>query len=439
MMLPRPLRHHLARALPVPALFLTLCLTSSGQTSFSSNPTRFVVCDKGVGSFRGKLPDFSSRSGVIVSVAAKKGKIKGFAIRSCEAKLTWGRHDEILIAPQAAQVDIDVMGADLGLGTPVVAFQIRTTAADPGVRYEIYSLNKPPKLLRTITGQDFFSAADTRLDGSVEIWTTDSAAVNGFENLPLRAFDSPPPVVLRFEDEKLMDVSSEFQSYFDDQIRALRSDLGERQLSNFRNSDGKLSAEHLQGNDEPRGLLATKIKVLEIVWCYLSSGREQKAWDALADMWPPSDVDRIRAAISKAATQGMRTQVDGVSHLTAPASSRRSNIYDTTSSFGGYGKDTWERTKLADTGPEQILLRLPSPNDPQHWDQQRQVELVIDEAGKVRSVRMQGGIVKDVSAAWKDEPNQDWIDTAPGWKYIPAFKDGHPIAFRSKLDLRRDQ
>ncbi len=122
------------------------------------------------------------------------------------------------------------MGADLGFGVPVVAFQIKATDADPTIKYEIYSLNKPAKLLRTITGQDYFSAADTRLNGTVEIWTTDAAVANGFDNLPRRAFDAPPTVVLRFEDEKLMDVSSEFRDHYDRQIDALRSQLDERQI-----------------------------------------------------------------------------------------------------------------------------------------------------------------------------------------------------------------
>jgi hypothetical protein len=55
------------------------------------------------------------------------------------------------------------------------------------------------------------------------------------------------------------------------------------------------------------------------------------------------------------------------------------------------------------------------------------MELVIDEAGKVRS------------AAMPDEPDKDWINAAAGWKYIPAFKDGHPAAFRLYLDVHRDR
>lgn len=427
---------HLVRSTSISAAVCLLSVACVGETTFSANPTRFLVCDKGTGGFEGKLPDFSSRSGVKVTVRATKRA--GFALRGCEARLNWGS-GETLIASQVSQADIDVMGADLGFGIPVVAFQIKATDTDPTIKYEIYSLNKPAKLLRTITGQDYFSAADTRLNGTVEIWTTDSAAVTGFDNLPRSAFDAPPTVVLRFEDEKLMDVSSEFRDHYDRQIDALRSQLDARQLSDFKASDGKLSAEYFSPDGQPRGLLATKVKVLEIVWAYLYSGREQQAWEALDKMWPASDANRIRPAITNARAHGLRTQVDGVSPLTAPQTpSNRSYIYEHTVSFG-YNTPTWERKKLADTGPEQILVRLPSPNDPQHWDEEKQLDLVIDEAGKVRSARMRDGMVKNISAGLRDEPTKDWIDDASGWKYIPAFKDGHPKAFRSRLHVFRDR
>jgi hypothetical protein len=427
---------HLVRNASISAVVCLLSVACLGETSFSSNPTRFLVCDKGAGSFTGKLPNFSSRSGVTVTVRATKQA--GFAVRGCEASLNWGR-GETLIASEASQADIDVMGADLGFGVPVVAFQIKATAADPTIKYEIYSLTKPAKLLRTITGQDYFSAADTRLNGTVEIWTTDAAAANGFDNLPRSAFEAAPTMVLRFEDEKLMDVSSEFRDYYDRQIEALRSQLDRRQLSDFKASDGRLSGQHFSADGQPEGLLATKVKVLEIVWAYLYSGRQDQAWEALDTMWPTSDAARVRAAITTARARGLRTQVDGVSQLTGPQDSKHSIIYEHTVSFG-LGMSGDHRGDFTDSGPEQILVRLPSPNNPQHWDEQKQLDLVIDEAGKVRSARIPGAIVKDISAGMRDdEPNKDWIDDAAGWKYIPAFKNGHPKAFRSRLHLFRDR
>ena len=84
---------------------------------------------------------------------------------------------------------------------------------------------KTPKLLRTLTGGSFFGVADTDLDGHVEIWTEDTAAVKGFDNLTLAELDFAPPMVLRFEKGKLLDVSSEFVPDFDKRIEALRSQL----------------------------------------------------------------------------------------------------------------------------------------------------------------------------------------------------------------------
>jgi hypothetical protein len=425
-MTPRPPRH-LVRALRLPALFSLLCLACAGQTTFATNPTRFLVCDKGTGDFKGSLPNAAATPGVTVFVGAAK-KNTGFAARACRATLV-SDGQEIVVASEAAQADIDVMGADLGLDSLVVAFQIKPTEADPHIQYKIYSLNKPPELLRTITGEDYFSAADTRLDGSVEIWTTDAAAVNGFENLPRSAFDFAPTMVLRFEDKKLIDVSSEFRPHFDRQIKLLRAQLDAQQLSNFKQSDGKLSDNKFAAKDP---LLATKIKVLEIVWCYLYSGREQEAWSALAEMWPAADLERIRAAIVDGKSRGLRSQVDSVSHKLPPDQKKHSFVYRHIVPPERPDIPSEVRIRLADTIPQRLVWMGAPPHDPEHWDEGREVELLVDEAGKVRSVKMK-------EEKLKDEPNQDWIDATAGWKYIPAFKDGHPSAFQWKSRVRRNR
>jgi hypothetical protein len=192
--------------------------------------------------------------------------------------------------PEASQLDIDVLGVDLGLHLPVVAFQVKKSDADSGMAYQIYSLQKPPRLLRTIAGGDVFSAADTDLDDRIEIWTGDAGAVDGFENLTLGDLDFAPTVVLRFEDHRLVDVSSEFRSHFERQIAEVRARLDSRELRDFRNSDGQLPATSPLPVAQLHRLRLAKIKVLEIVWAYLYSGREQDAWNALADMWPPADL-----------------------------------------------------------------------------------------------------------------------------------------------------
>ena len=125
-----------------------------------------------------------------------------------------------------------------------------------------------------------------------------------------------PTVVLRFVQGRLLNVSSQFRGYFDNEIAALRGQLNSDDLREFKNSNGRLpptahfSAEDLRRSEN---LQRTKIGVLRIVSSYLYSGREQIAWNSLEEMWPAEDFNRIRAAILSARAKGILAQVDGVS------------------------------------------------------------------------------------------------------------------------------
>jgi hypothetical protein len=445
----RPLKICLAR------IFLFFLLLSA--LSNLSRAQNGVVCSAGFGSF-----DAEATTHVALSVGPPKLQT-GFASRACQAKLRWN-NQELLIAPDASQVDVDLMGADLGFRAPVAALQIKQTDADPLMRYEIYSLAKPPQKLRTLSGGDYFRAADTNLDGQIEIWTHDAGAVSGFENIPLSAFDFPPAMALRFEKQKLMDVSAEFPSRFDSQIATLRAQLDPNDLNNFKNSDGKLSsAADLSGN-ALRGLMSAKIKALEIVWSYLYSGREREAWQALAELWPASDVDRIRAAILDARAHGIRGQVDGVSSGQPLARFKKqvtiytsaNQIVTMSTLINGGTKAGNERVvndlaagvnrsmvgsaslaenqgdadqikmSQADTLPRPILFRRPPPPDnapAASLNEEVVVDMVIDSAGKVWSIKPVG------------EPDKDLIDASRNWKFVPAQKLGRPVATRLRVGV----
>jgi hypothetical protein len=381
---------------------------------------RYVICEDGSGRFEATVS-----SGVSVTVGATMSG--GLGKRSCSGALSWDGRVSSVVA-EASQVDIDILNVDLGLGVPVVAFQVKKSSADDGMTYEIYTLKKPPRLLRTIVGGDFFSAADTNLNGRIEIWTGDAGAVRGFDDLG--EFDFAPTMVLRFERGKLIDVSSEFQAYFDEQIAKLRTELSAQELSDFRNSDGKLTpassltvAEILQMHR----LRTTKIKVLEIVWSYLYSGRDKEARSSLAEMWPPADFDRIRTAILNARSRGIRSQIDGVSTRgTERHFKKHAYVFDAITEDP---KGAEEHYPFVDVGPQAILLKRPSPIDMQepltHSDQM--VELVIDAAGKVWSTKPIGNVDKDV------------IDATKGWKFIPAFSGGHAVPSRMRINVAPDR
>lgn len=377
--------------------------------------TRDVVCDDGYGSF-----ETTFDSGVSVIAAATQSG--GFAKRSCNAALSWDGQ-ELRVAEQASQVDIDVLGTDLGLGVAVVAFQIKKAAADWDMTYEIYSLQKPPKLLRTIAGGDFFSAADADLRGRIEIWTGDVQAISGFEGLDAGEFDFAPTMVLQFERNRLMDVSAEFQSHFDEQIAKVRDELSAQGLRDFRRSDGRLLPGSALTLDQMLSLRTTKIKVLEIVWSYLYSGREQEAWRALTDMWPPTDFDRIRRAILNARSRGILSQVEGVSTKASRTHLKKhSYVFDAITeppqaSVGHF--------PFVDIRPRPILLRRPPPvgNQLPLTHSEQMVELVIDAAGKVWSAEPVGDADKQL------------VYAARGWKFIPAFTGARAVASRIRIIL----
>ena len=401
-----------------------------------------VLCREGSGSFSSQFS-----TGVTVSVGPSRNG--AFATHSCDATLRWDRN-LLPVAQGAWEADIDVMGADLGLGVPVVAFRVRNSELDHLETYEVFSLTNPPRLLRTITDGHEYDARDMGLRGRNEIWTDDVRPVDGFENLPLSSWDFSPTAVLRFEDQRLIDVSSEFQSYFDHQAGLVKSQLDASALDEFRRSDGQLSS-----STSPMGdlhtLVRTKIKVLEIVWSYLSSGREQRAWSELAAMWPPTDLDRIRGAIQDARARGILRQVDGVSKPGARAPWKHSAaIFDCKDTY----KNAFETVHPAlrgvvmsgppppsgfglvlgrdDRAPEPIYLGISFPwsRDPTMQGSRSNIDvnLVIDAAGKVQSAQL---------AHHEDKgPIGDKVlSDSADWNFIPGFRHDRPVACRMGLTV----
>lgn len=390
------------------ALTLALCCATA---SLCVAQDRDVLCSDGNGRFQAEF-----HTGVTVQVrAARFGQL---ATRTCEATLGWNKHN-LMVATNASQLDVDTFGVDLGLGVPVTTFQVKKSGNECCMQYEVYSLEKPPRLLRTVTGGDFFSAADTDLDGRVEIWTNDAAAVEGFENLGRTELDSAPTIVLRFSHRELLDVTSEFQPYFDREIAERRKELDSDGLRDFKGSDGKLFPNASFSSERLHHLRSVKAKILEIVWSYLYSGREQQAWGWLAQVWPAADVARIHLAILSARARGIRAQVNGVSNASSGNRQKRVPIFDAISESASGKPEV--------TPPEPIMLRrpplvgFPDKDLPQS---ELLLELVIDCAGKVRSAE-RAGKAKFVDAVL--------IHAVTGGKFIPAFKAGRAVASRMRL------
>jgi hypothetical protein len=351
-----------------------------------------MLCNHGHNGFRA-----DSSSGVSVLVGASHSG--GFAEHACTAELRRGK--EILtIADQAEQVDLDLFDVDVGLPGPVTAFQLQRSQENCCLSYEIYSMRGPLRLLRTLHG-GFFRAADTDLDGRVEIWAEDGEAVNGLDELPASLFDFLPTYVLRFENERLVDATREFASYFDQVIQGLRAKRSGDQLADFKRSDGKL-AFSISGIERLRDLRATKIAVLEIVWSYFYSGREEEAWSTLREMWPEADAGRIQAAIVDRRKRGILAQLDGVS--AEPGREKHCPIF--------------KQSEVTPAGPIDISFPAVAASIGEV-----DFDLIIDSAGKVRSLKTATSLDPYI------------LDYVRAWKFIPATKAGHSVASRLRITV----
>jgi hypothetical protein len=406
---------------------LALFLFFSMAASVCHAQSRDVVCRAGVGYFEAEF-----HTGVKVHVGASR--IGELEARVCEAGLSWG-DENLVVSDAASDLDIDAFGVDLGLGAPVAGVQLRKSKTDCCMEYRIYSLRQPPVLLHSITGGEYFSAADTDLDGRVEIWTNDAASVDGFENFHLRDLDFAPPVVLRFERGKLLDASSEFRPYFDEKIADARAKLNPQDLRDFKSSDGKLAKVPGVPAERLLRLRSVKVKVLEIVWSYLYSGREKEALRSLAEMWPEADVDRIRAALLSVRERGIRSQLDGVSTPVPRGRETRAKIFDGTTVVSATPGITPKgaKTQTEIISPRAILMeRLPpaTPEEEELSQSESLLKLVIDSAGKVRSAEIMGG---------DQRIDEGLIRSTSNWKFIPAFSAGEPVASQIYLgvSLRR--
>lgn len=383
--------------------FAALIFLYSGVVLPGFAQSHKVLCTNGNRGFSATLG-----SGVGVDIGPQKSS--GLAGRTCAASLTWNG-DKLTIVQDAYEADLDMFGSELeGVG-PVAAFQVKASAAQCCRDYLLYSLKDAPHFVRKIQG-GFFNARDTNLDGRIEIWAEDSASIDSFDGLFSTQLEFPPLLVLRFEKGRLLDVTPEFASYFDSVVATVQAQIDENVQQAFKNTDGR--PQFSVADAQKFGALQrVKAQALEIVWAYLYSGREQQAWAALAQMWPASDVERIRAIIINARKNGILAQVDGQS--TSAIRKKKIHIFDAAGVHKPVPIMMWTPEVGAMMNSRLITCNVTA------W-------LLIDSAGKVYSVTPTN--VKTL----RDDNCRVLIDTAKQWRFVPATVHGHPVA--SEIELR---
>ena len=159
--------------------------------------------------------------------------------------------------------------------------------------YEIVSLEKRPRILHTFQNP-LPIRFERHADGSTLIYAVDGV----FDYFIVPHSDAViPQVVLKLKGNDLVDVSADYPEIYDREIEQMRSELAADEVAKLRNADyhNKLYSDHV----------AAAHKVLTIVLDYVYSGREEKAWQALQEMWPAGDVSRVKSLILERRDRGI--------------------------------------------------------------------------------------------------------------------------------------
>lgn len=191
----------------------------------------------------------------------------------------------------------EVSGTDLnGDGHPDLVLEGYSGGMHCCLTYWIVAL-KPPRLLCVLSNRDGMAFTDIDGDGSVEILARDHA----FDCFLRPCSISPSPMtVLRAQGDKLIDVSRQFPQMFEEDLKQAQKLLSPDRVARFR-------------TDQPLDVgdyLEAKQGILSMVVTYLYSGRGEKAWQTLEEMWPPAEVPTMRVLIERRRAEGILKSLD---------------------------------------------------------------------------------------------------------------------------------
>lgn len=216
----------------------------------------------------------------------------------CRAILTSDSGVEIFSASEVGILLSSITGSSVtNDGVKSLVLQGFTGGAHCCYRYWIVSLGSSPKLVKEIrnqTGIAFENDADARV-----VLNTADGGFDYFDDLP-HVYAPMPEVYLQLEGHDLRDVSAQFVQRYDKTIAEARQSLTPERIEAFRAGS--------QATSDSNSSFETKAQVLRIVLSYLYSGRDQQAWNALDEMWPAADRERIAKLIVETRARGILAQ-----------------------------------------------------------------------------------------------------------------------------------
>ena len=239
------------------------------------------------------------------------GKYSGYTVRMvhssnrgfrCQALVaepgSKGQRGKAVAKDWALTID-RISGSDVnGDGKPELVVEGFSGGAHCCYTYHIFSLSEGIPQVREIRNQVPVKFVK-RDQGDVEVRTGDGV----FDYFLLPHVSAViPELYLRLDGNRLVDIGGEHVADYDKLIEKARSELTPADIDKLRKSNYSQNMLIDQ--------LPTVQKVLTIVLNYLYSGREKQAWEALEEMWPSSDLDRVKNLIQERRGRGLIVQAE---------------------------------------------------------------------------------------------------------------------------------
>ncbi len=271
----------------------SLFLLLAAAAACAQNPEG---CHEGTGAFERRIEGYTLRATVVPDVENEY---------VCRAVLL-DRHNAEVFSASDVWMKVDpVTGESVANdGVPSLVLEGYSGGAHCCWTYWILSVGTQAELIRKIENQTSIGFKHEK-SGRIVLVTADGA-FDYFDGLP-HAYSPMPAVYLELSGRGLNDVGARFQSEYDKTIAAAREQLPATRLVSFRNGAPPVSTtskDEQQWEDEDRWF-ATKSLVLSVVLSYLYSGREKQGWNALDEMWPTADRERIGSLIIETRKRGV--------------------------------------------------------------------------------------------------------------------------------------
>jgi hypothetical protein len=212
----------------------------------------------------------------------------------CRAVLISAKGTSMRVAEDWALTVDKISGTDINAdGQPELVVDGYSGGAQGGYTYTFVTLGASPRIVRRLSNHIPITF-EKNVDGVILLHSQDG--VFDYFLVPHRVAVIPA-VVLKMEGDKLMDVSAQFPQQYDEQISRARSELTAESIEKFRQAN--------YHDKMFRDQFATAQGVLTIVLNYLYSGRQEKAWQALNELWPASDQARVKSLIIERRGRGL--------------------------------------------------------------------------------------------------------------------------------------